>query len=92
MKIIDLIKNLPIFSSVSGRDIEKINAIYTKDDLEMIFKYYLGGFYEYKIDEKPGFMNIIVKKNCKFLNKRYLEMQKFIEPRTMICLVEIQYK
>lgn len=92
MKIIEFIKNLPIFSSVSRRDTEKINTIYTKDDLETIFKYYLGGFYEYKINEKPGFMDISVRKTCKFLNKRYLEMQKFIEPRIAICLVKMHYK
>lgn len=92
MKIIEFIKNLPIFSLVSCKDIEKINAIYTKDDLETIFKYYLGGFYEYKINEKPGFMDISVRKTCKFLNKRYLEMQKFIEPRIAICLVKMHYK
>ncbi len=92
MKIIEFIKNLPIFSLVSCKDIEKINAIYTKDDLETIFKYYLGGFYEYKINEKPGFIDVHVNKTCGFSNKRYLKMQKFIESRTMICLVKMHYK
>lgn len=91
MKIIKYIQKFPIFSSVSQKDIEKINTIYTKDDLETIFKYYLGGFYEYKIDEKPGFMDIHVIKTCSFFNKRYLKMQRFIEPRIAICLFEMYY-
>jgi len=80
------LRNLPIFS-VRHSVLTHINTIMTKNDYEIIFKHYLGGFVEYKIEEHGGsFADIYVNKTCKLLNRRYNKMKKFIEPRCMICI------
>jgi len=72
-------------------DINLPTTLFTKEDFDTVLNHFLGEFYEMKVEETDGMINLTITNKLPFYKNRFQKMINIIEERKMV-IISVNYK